>query len=123
MSDYGKELILDLHNCNSGLFTRKNIRKYFKKICNLIDMERGKLCWWDDLYTPEEEKETEPYLVGTSAVQFIKTSNITIHTLDILKKVYINVFSCKDFDENNVIQFSEEWFEGDVIHWQTIRRM
>ncbi len=92
MGDYGKELILDLHNCDPNSFRRRKIRLYFKEICRLIGMERCKLCWWDDLYTPKGEEETEPHLVGTSAVQFIKTSNITIHTLDMLQKVFLNVF-------------------------------
>ncbi len=123
MDCYGKELIIDLHNCDSARFTRKSIRNYFKKICNLIDMKREKLCWWDDLYTPEKEKETESHLVGTSAVQFIKTSNIVIHTLDILKVVYINIFSCKEFNEEIVIQFSQEWFKGEVVNKKIIRRI
>jgi len=121
--DYGKELILDLVRCNSALFNRKVIRAYFKKVCILIDMERGKLCWWDDLYAPEDEKETEPHLVGTSAVQFIRTSNITIHALDMLEKVYLNIFSCKDFDEHDVIEFSEEWFEGKMARQKIVWRV
>ena len=120
---YGKELIVDLHNCKPKKFTRKEIRNYLKQLCLIIDMERCKLCWWDDLYSYEEEKETEPHLKGTSVVQFIKTSNITIHTLDILRKVFLNLFSCKDFDENIVIQFSEKWFEGKVKNINIIKRI
>lgn len=122
MNSYGKELILDLHDCDSALFTRKNIRKYFKRICDLINMERGKLCWWDDLYTPEEEKETEAHLVGTSAVQFIRTSSIVIHSLDLLGVVYLNIFSCKDFDSKLVIEFSAKWFAGKVLNSHVICR-
>ncbi len=120
---YGKELIIDLHNCNPDKFTRKSIRNYFKDICKVIDMEPEKLCWWDDLYTPEDEKETEPHLIGTSAVQFIKTSNITIHTLDVLEQAYINIFSCKDFDDYDARYFSIGWFEGHMVNWQIIRRL
>ena len=123
MTDYGKELILDLHDCDAGLFTRREIEDYFKRVCALINMERGKLCWWDDLYTPEAQKETEPHLVGTSAVQFIKTSNITIHTLDILRRVYLNVFSCKDFDERVVIRATKKWFHGEVVNEQVVKRI
>ena len=86
-------------------------------------MEREKLYWWDDLHTPEDEKETEPHLVGTSAVQFIKTSNITIHSLDLLQKVFLNVFSCKDFDENVVVNFSATWFEGRVVKQTVVERL
>lgn len=123
MNDYGKELILDLHECNSDKFTRKYIRNYFKEICSLIDMERADLHWWDDLHTPEDEKETEPHLVGTSAVQFIKTSNITIHTLNILNNAYVNIFSCKDFDAEKTLKFTEKWFEGNIVHKEIIRRI
>ena len=122
MDSYGKELILDLHHCEPSLFTRKIIREYFKRVCELIDMERGALYWWDDLNTPAGEKEVEIHLVGTSAVQFIKTSNITIHTLDLIQRVYLNVFSCKDFNEEVVAQTTATWFEGDIVNKKVIER-
>lgn len=121
--DYGKELIIDLHDCNPLYFTRLRIETFFTLLCYRIDMEQCDLFWWDDLETPEDEKETDPHLKGTSAVQFILTSNITIHTLDILKKVYINLFSCKDFDDRMVLSFSAEWFAGRVVQEQVIRRI
>lgn len=45
---YGKELILDLHECDHRTFTRHSITLYFEGICDLIDMERCTLTWWDD---------------------------------------------------------------------------
>lgn len=122
MKDYGKELILDLRECDSKRFNRRSIRRYFKHVCALIDMERAKVHWWDDLYTPEAKKETEPHLVGTSAIQFIKTSNITIHTLDKLEAVFLNVFSCKDFDADKATSFTASWFAGKVTGSTVIRR-
>ncbi len=122
MGDYGKELILDLHECDPSTFTRKSIRKFFKELCELIDMEREKLCWWDDHGLLPEECQTEPHLKGTTAVQFIKTSNITIHTLDLLKSVYLNIFSCKDFDLDTVKQFSESFFQGKIVNNHVIER-
>ena len=123
MNDYGKEVILDLHECDTSKFTRRKIKGYFRALCLAIEMEPCKLTWWDDLYTPEEEKETEPHLAGTSAVQFIKTSNITIHTLEIMKRVYLNVFSCKDFDADVVESFSANWFGGKVVNKTIVRRV
>ncbi len=123
MKNYGIELILDLHDCDPATFTRKSIRKYFKELCILIDMERGKLCWWDDLYTPEAEKEIEPHLVGTSAVQFIKTSSLVIHALDLMKTAHLNIFSCKSFDPDVVVDFSAVWFNGKVVNTQTVKRI
>jgi len=122
MKSYGKELILDIHNCDSSLFNRKSIRNYFRQLCILIEVERCKLCWWDDYGVPVDEKETEPHLKGTSAIQFIKTSNIVIHSLDLLKRVYINIFSCKDFDVIAASKLSEEWFKGEIVNYHVIER-
>jgi S-adenosylmethionine/arginine decarboxylase-like enzyme len=119
---YGKEVILDLYNCNEKKFTRKTLKRYFIEICDLIDMERCDLHWWDDIGLPKKERETEPHLKGTSAIQFIRTSNITIHTLDILKRVYLNIFSCKNFDEKIVRDFTAKWFEGKVVNYKVMKR-
>ena len=122
MKHYGKELILDIHRCDSSTFTRKSIRGFFTELCTLIDMEQCRLCWWDDYRVPPEEQEHEAHLKGTSAVQFIKTSNIVIHTLDMLENVYLNVFSCKEFDTEIVRSFSENWFRGKIVNSTTIER-
>ena len=122
MDTYGKELVLDIHNCDSSTFTRKSIRNYFKELCNLIDMERAKLLWWDDWGVAPEDQETESHLKGTTAVQFITTSNIILHTLDLLENVYINIFSCKEFSVDTATKFSEEWFKGKVVNSNIIER-
>jgi S-adenosylmethionine/arginine decarboxylase-like enzyme len=109
-SKYGIELILDLHGCDSSKFTRVSINKYFERLCVLIDMQREELYFWDDEGVSEEDKQTSPHTQGTSAIQFILTSSIVIHTLDQLKAVYINIFSCKSFDPKVAEQFSTEWF-------------
>lgn len=123
MNTYGIELIIDMHNCDSSTFTRKSIKKYFNLLCEKIDMKPEKLCWWDDHGLEPELQQTEPHTKGTTAVQFILTSNITIHTLDVLKNVYINVFSCKEFDTDLAMKFSEEWFKGKVVNSHIIERI
>ena len=65
---YGIELILDLHGCDSSTFTRKSIGAYFERLCDLIDMEREALHFWDDIGVPEEDRQTSPHTQGTSAV-------------------------------------------------------
>ena len=121
--NYGKELILDIHNCDTSKFSRKDIKRYLIKLCDLIKMERCKLSWWDDYGVPPEEQQTEPHLKGTTAVQFILTSNIVIHTLDLLGAVYINIFSCKDFDTEIAKNFSEKWFKGKIVSSHVIDRI
>ena len=107
---YGAELILDLHGCNAEKFTRSAIEQFCAELCELIDMERCALHFWDDEGVPEEEKETNPKTKGTSAVQFILTSTIVIHTLDLMKAVYVNIFSCEEFDTDEAAKFTAKWF-------------
>ena len=120
---YGVELILDLHNCDTSLFTRKSIRDYFERLCQLIDMQCEDLHFWDDYGFPLEKRQTEPHLKGTSAIQFILTSNITIHTLDILRAVYINIFSCKDFDAQKATDFTVLFFGAKDFTWRVLDRV
>ena len=107
---YGVELILDLHGCDRATFTRDSISAYFERLCELIDMKREDLHFWDDVGLPEEDRQTSPHTQGTSAVQFILTSSIVIHTLDQLEAVYINMFSCKMFDPEVAEKFTVAWF-------------
>ena len=73
-------------------------------------MERCDIHFWDDLGVPEEDQQTDPKTRGTSAVQFILTSTIVIHTLDLMNAAYINIFSCKKFDTDVAAQFTAKWF-------------
>lgn len=120
--EYGKELILDLHNCDNSTFNRVSLKKYFVELCDLIDMKRCDLHFWDDVEVPDNEKQISPHTKGTSAVQFILTSNITIHTLDIMRRVYVNIFSCKDFDTINAQKFTTKFFGGTVVNGIVIKR-
>jgi len=124
MKPYGKELILDIHECNVPLaFPRRDIENFFIQLCEKIDMERCELFWWDYADEPEEYKKAPPHLKGISAVQFIKTSNITIHILDELKKVYLNIFSCKNFNTNEAANFALLYFGGKTLHSTTLERI
>jgi len=109
---YGYELILDLHRCDHLTFTRKSIRAFCRKLCLAVDMKPCQLHFWDDVGVPEAEQQTSPHTKGTSAVQFILTSSIVIHTLDLLDAVYVNIFSCKLFDPLQPEQFTKEWFRA-----------
>jgi len=123
MTNYGKELILDLYDCNSDLFTREDIEKYMIELCELIDMTRADLHFWDyEDSTQEEYDEAPPHLKGTSVVQFIMTSNIVMHALDELGRIYLNIFSCKDFDPEVVVEFTLKYFGGHVKNGAVVDR-
>ena len=120
---YGYELILDLHGCNVSTFTRQSLTKYFIKLCKAIDMRRCELYFWDDEGVPPEERQTLPHTKGISAVQFILTSNIVIHTLELLQAAYVNIFSCKPYDKEVAERITREWFGAQECRATFIERI
>jgi len=121
--NYGKELVIDLHDCDVTRFTRPALRVFFIDLCDLIDMRREDLHFWDEQEIPEEERLNDPKTSGISAIQFIITSNCTLHALDLLKRVYINIFSCKDFSSEDAEKFCADFFKGRVVNSVTIERV
>lgn len=122
ISPYGYELILDLHSCDPSTFNRTSIDNFFTKLCELIHMEKCVVHFWDDVGVAVDEQQTLPHTKGTSAVCFILTSSIVVHTLDLMSAVYVNIFSCKNFDEELAGTFAANWFRGEEIHkWYLVR--
>ena len=111
---YGVELILDLCDCSSLPIRREGIRKYMGRLCEIIGMEREDLYFWDYEEDASGYAEALPHLKGISAVQFIRTSNITIHSLEDLREIFINIFSCKDFDMEEATNFTKDYFSGVI---------
>jgi len=121
---YGFEVILDLHDCDNILFNRKNILNYLKALCKSMDMKRCDLHWWDyDGISKKKYNKIPSHLKGTSVVQFISTSTIVIHTLDDLKKVFINIFSCKEFSVIQAKDLSKIYFSGKIKKSRLIKRI
>ena len=111
--NYGLELILDCHLCDKTAFTKKSIKKYFKKLVPLLKMQAG------DQYFQRFSEHI------STAIQFILTSNITVHTDTSMKedyKVFVNIFSCKDFDTGIAKTFTQEWFKAKLVGSHLIYR-
>lgn len=107
---FGFELILNLHDCNTDRFNTKDLKEYFKGLCNVIGTRVLQPYFWDASESPHGLPKN---LHGISAVCFILTSSITIHTANYLKTVYINIFSCKDFNSQMAEDFTMDFFEAD----------
>ena len=120
---YGMELILDLHDCDVAQFTRVRLRVFFRELCELIGMKREDLHFWDDQGVPPEERQTDPKTKGISAVQFIITSTITVHALDELRAVYVNLFSCKDFDVKAATGYIVRFFAAGSRRISVVNRL
>jgi S-adenosylmethionine/arginine decarboxylase-like enzyme len=102
--NYGIELLIDMKGCDLGDLSKKKLQRFFVELCDLIKMTRhGEPMFWED-------HSDIPHLRGTSAIQFIQTSNIVCHPLPMLKAVYLNIFSCKMFNTDDAVKFCKEFW-------------
>jgi S-adenosylmethionine/arginine decarboxylase-like enzyme len=111
---YGKHVILTASGCNAALLEKDKIADFCRDMVKRIDM------------VPFGEPFVERFgggdEVGISAVQLIQTSAITIHTNDEARDMYLDVFSCKDFEAETVIKTVKDWFAPSGIDSQTLLR-
>ena len=114
MTTYGYSSVLDVVDCNPNTFTRESIEEFLCALCDDIGMEREDLHFWDYEGNPKGYAAAPSHLRGVSAVQFIKTSSIVIHTLDDLGVVFIDLFSCKGYEDYTVCAVVEAHFKGRV---------
>ena len=114
--NYGLELIIDLKGCDLSDLDQNKLHKFFVQLCNLIKMKRhGEPVFWTDT-------SNTPHLRGVSGFQFIETSNVVCHPLPLLKAVYINIFSCKEFDTKEALKFCEKYWDSTSSIYSIVTR-
>jgi len=107
---YGKELILDLYDCDPKIIrSKKKILEYSDKLCDLIKVKKyGKpIC--------ERFALNDPHTAGYSLVQLIETSSISGHFSELCNRAFIDIFSCKLFDEKIATNFTKKFFKAKKI--------
>jgi S-adenosylmethionine/arginine decarboxylase-like enzyme len=111
---YGKHLMLTAISCNENLLDIPTISRFIKEMVPAIDMVP-----YGDLTIARFGEGIE---VGISAVQLIVTSAITIHTNDNARDLYLDVFSCKWYDESIVLDMVKKYFNPQNINDSVILR-
>jgi S-adenosylmethionine/arginine decarboxylase-like enzyme len=108
---------LDLYRCNpQSIRDSAKIRHYVVELCELIDMQRFGEC---QVVHFGRDARVEGY----SMVQFIETSLISGHFANLTNTAFIDVFSCKPYDPDQLAQFSKAYFEAEAINMRFIERM
>ncbi|OIO37637.1 MAG: hypothetical protein AUJ75_03875 [Candidatus Omnitrophica bacterium CG1_02_49_10] len=116
-SIYGKELILDLHDCDLDVISsKKKLAEYATKICKILKMKK-----YGKTLLPYFGLK-KPYTQGYSMLQFIETSSITGHFSEHWKTAYINIFSCMPFDRARAREFTRKFFKAKRLHNRYITR-
>jgi len=59
---------------------------------------------------------------GLTLIQPIETSSLVVHFSDERRSLYLDLFSCKRFEPDEVIKFTSEYFRGQVGRWTLAER-
>ena len=118
---WGKHAVVDASGCDYNAI--RNIKWIEEFVDELI--EKSKMQKWGKMFYMDLENTDETTLndtAGFSVCQFITTSNITIHFANVSKSMYLDFFSCKDFDEQIVIDLVNKYFSPNKIKIKCFNR-
>lgn len=110
---WGYHLILDVHGCDPEKSQdQEYLTAWVKDLVKTIEMipygEPQVLHFGKD----------DPKLAGWTALQLIETSNIVAHFCDDTGDLYLDVFSCKWYDKQDVVNHVKQWFAPKCITTQ-----
>ena len=102
---WGYHLTLDCHDCDRpSIKNEEHVKEFIQELMKRIDMK------------PIGDTRVEytaaefPDKAGLTAVQIIVTSTIVAHFIDSTGDLYLDVFSCKQFDIETVVKTVDEYF-------------
>jgi S-adenosylmethionine/arginine decarboxylase-like enzyme len=114
---WGYHLLLDCTAGDKGLIgSKENIHNFIKELVVAIDMVAFGEPWIERFATHSADK------AGISFCQMIETSNITGHFCDNDGNFYIDVFSCKPFTNETVIETVDKYFKPEKVRMHYISR-
>jgi len=115
---WGQSTIIDLYGCPRKSLTDpdapKLLKDFFPALCKKINMQQHG--------PPFIDKFGEGALHGWSGMQFIETSSITVHLDDNSGEVYVDIFSCKEFDDKVAVDFCRKYWGGEYGSYLTAER-
>jgi S-adenosylmethionine/arginine decarboxylase-like enzyme len=107
---------IDLYNCDpQTIRSDKRIKEFVVQLCDLIEMKRfGET---QVIYFGEDERVS-----GYSMTQLIETSLISAHFANNSNTTYLDVFSCKPYDSQAVVDFAKKFFKAEKVLLQVVKR-
>jgi S-adenosylmethionine/arginine decarboxylase-like enzyme len=112
---WGKHLILDAADCSPKMIgSEVVVANFARSLVKRIDMVA--------YGQPQVVMFGTGSKKGYTLVQLIETSNITAHFVEENNSMYLDVFSCKDFDPQVVEEAVKEFFDAKYFNRKVILR-
>lgn len=113
---WGMLTSIDLSGCDHEVLSSgEKIKQYAVEVCNLIGMKR--------FGEPVVVRfGADPKVQGYSLAQLIETSLISGHFAETSDSVYIDIFSCKYYDQQKAVDFTKDFFKAKEVVFNTTTR-
>ncbi len=114
---WGQHLILDLAGCPRDRLTdASHLREWVAELIDAIKMKAYGEPVLEHFATHSHDA------AGYTLLQLIETSNICAHFAENLGQVYIDIFSCKRFDNQVAINICRTYFAPETVETHVIER-
>lgn len=116
-NSFGWDLLLDLYECDSEVLkSRDLLAEYAVQVCEVLQMKR-----FGDPFLEHFGYE-KPETVGYSLVQLIETSSLVGHFSEFKRSAYLDLFSCREFNAENVTEFTKQYFRAQRVVSRLVER-
>lgn len=113
---WGYHLLINMYGCDQNIIKDElEIKRFVYKLCELIDMKRYGECECVDF-------GEDIRVSGYSMFQLIETSNISAHFVNLNGNVYLDIFSCKEYDIDTTVHFSTMFFKAQDYMYNYLER-
>ena len=114
---WGYHLLVDFEGADLAKITsKKNIKEFCKTLLERIEMKAYGNC------IVKYFAEHDPNKAGYSMVQLIETSSITAHFVDQDGLGFLDIFSCKEYNKQTVIDTITQFFHPTTMKTNFITR-
>lgn len=112
---WGKSVSINLSGCAHERLTDPNLlEKFVAEVIPRLGLVAHGPCYIDRFGDDDLE--------GYSAMQFIKTSTITVHLDEVGNRAFIDIFACRDFDPDAAEKFAKKFFQAAGSKVTVLRR-
>ncbi|HZS75666.1 MAG TPA: S-adenosylmethionine decarboxylase [Ktedonobacteraceae bacterium] len=110
-------VMLDLYGCDPGLLANEaHLRRVIDEYPKRIDMQKVSPVFLRDI------KTSNPLDDGYSGFVIIATSHVSLHAWPAYRMLNLDIFSCNEFDVEEVINFAREMFAPTDIEVRAVTR-
>lgn len=112
---WGYHLIVNAGGCDAeAIRSPKIIKAFTTDLVKRIDMKA--------FGPPRVVRFGRGDILGYSMVQLIETSDITAHFVEPTNDMYLDVFSCKEFNPSDALRVIREWIKPKAMETKFIKR-